>query len=118
MTSTDELRFAAFVAAFEEDSPSPSPEQRAQLEAVILSAIAAESHPDGREVVPWRRVIRSIPSELRDYAPDVVTAMWLSGDVWLCSVGGQYQVAKGSAADRARADRDRHHGSITAPLAV
>ena len=114
MTSTDELRFAAFVAAFEEDSPSPTPEQRAQLEQCILSAIAA----DGREVVPWRRVIRSIPTELRDFAPDVVTAMWTDGTLWMCSVKGQWMLAKGDAADAARVERDRFHGSVTAPLAV
>ncbi|TXH21492.1 MAG: hypothetical protein E6R06_19760 [Mycobacterium sp.] len=114
MTSTNELRFAAFVTAFAEEFPGPTPQQRAELERVILSAIAA----DGREVVPWRRVIRSIPDELRPFAPDVLTGMWLSGDIWMASVKGQWQVAKGDAADRARADRDRHHGSVTPPIAV
>ncbi|MBS9532066.1 hypothetical protein KIH27_00525 [Mycobacterium sp. M1] len=114
MTSTDELRFAAFVAAFEEDSPSPTAEQRAELERCILSAIAA----DGREVVAWSRIVRSIPPELRDLAPDVVTAMWTDGTLWMCSVKGQWMLAKGDAADRARADRDRFHRSVTAPLAV
>lgn len=114
MTSTDELRFAAFVAAFEESHPSPTTDQRVQLEQCILSAIAA----DGREVVAWSRIVRSIPPELRYLAPDVVTQLWTDGRVWLCSVKGAWQVAVGDAADRARADRDRHHGSITAPLAV
>ncbi|MGV0633055.1 hypothetical protein ABQE69_05425 [Mycolicibacillus trivialis] len=114
MTSADELRFAAFVAAFEEDSPSPTAEQRAELERIILAAIAA----DGREVVAWSRIVRSIPSELRDLAPDVVTQLWTDGRVWLCSVKGAWQVAIGDAADRARVDRDRFHGSVTPPLAV
>lgn len=114
MTSTDELRFAAFVAAFEEDSPSPTAEQRAELEQCILSAITA----DGREVVAWSRIRRSVPSELRDFAPDVVTAMWTDGTLWMCSVKGQWMLAKGDAADAARVERDRFHGSVTAPLAV
>jgi len=113
-TRADELRFKTFLAAFEEDSPSPTAHQRAELEQCILAAIAA----DGREVVPWRRVVRSIPPELRDLAPDVVTAMWLSGELWMASVKGAWQVAIGDAADRARVDRDRFHRSVTAPLAV
>lgn len=114
MTGTDDLRAAAYVAAFEESQPSPTPEQRAELEALILAAIAA----DGREVVAWARIRRAIQPELRSFDADVLTAMWTDGKVWLCSVGGQWQVAKGDAADRVRVDRDRFHGSVTAPLAV
>lgn len=115
MTSTaDELRAAEFLAAFAEDFPEPSPFQRVELERIILGAIAA----DGREVVGWSRIRRAIPPGLRPYDSAVLTQMWTDGKVWLCSVKGQWQVAKGDAADRARVDRDRFHGSVTAPLAV
>ncbi|MEB3020894.1 hypothetical protein [[Mycobacterium] crassicus] len=121
MTTTtaerERLRSAAFVAAFT-DEWTPTPEQRAELAPLILAAIAEVSAAVDGDVVPWARVRRRLPAHLRPYDADVLTQMWLDGRVWLCSVKGQWQVAKGDAADRARVDRDRHHGSATAPLAI
>ncbi|TXI56888.1 hypothetical protein [Mycolicibacter arupensis] len=105
---------ADYTAEFDADLPDPTPEQRAELERLIVAAIRG----DGREVVPWARIQRQLPEGLREFASSVVTAMWLDGAVWLASVHGRWMVAEGDAADLTRAEHDRHHGCARPPLAV
>lgn len=113
----DQLRRAAYAAAFT-DEWTPTPAQRAELAPLILAAIAQVSAAVDGDVVPWARVRRRLPAHLRPYDADVLTALWLDGTVWLCSVAGRWQVAIGDAADRARVDHDRHHSCARPPVAI
>jgi hypothetical protein len=110
----DEARRAAFAAAFAEDWPDPTPEQRAAVERHIISAIRAL----GGDVQPWRRVRRRIPAQLRAFDVQTMNSMYDEGKLWVMSVHGHWLVAEGGPAEELRVAHDRHWGICRAPRAI
>jgi len=84
-----------------------------QIDAAILAALAETAD----DLQPWAAVRRRLPGPL-DRKGERLIALWATGRVWLCKVGGGNFVILGDADDERNAAAAKAEGRVRAPVVL